>query len=109
VTKREKIREAGLDAMESEFSSLLLLCLQQCARGRWGLFGQNDGCEFEERYLVWSEARRLKELAEEIQGTRLEFGEVNSKCEQFLQLCSLRGPHVLSEPKLAAKFLAEIT
>jgi hypothetical protein len=108
MTKRHKIREMRLIEIENEFRPLLVSCLQECALGRYGLFGQNDHLDPEGRYWGWPEARRLKELAQEIQSIRLEFGQIDENCERFLQLCSLRGSNVPGEPKLAAEFLADV-
>jgi hypothetical protein len=72
------------------------------------LFGQNDHCDAEGRYWNWPEAKRLKDLAQEIRLIRLEFGQANDECERFLQLCPLRGSNVPGEPKLAAEYLASI-
>jgi hypothetical protein len=108
MSKRKKIRERRLVEVESEFRSLLLSCLCECARGRYGLFGQNDHLDPEGRYWGWPEARRLKDLAEEIRLNRHEFGQPNESCERFLHLCSLRGANVPGEPKLAAEFLTKI-
>jgi len=108
MTKRQKIREMRLTEKESEFLTLLESCLRGCAQGRYGLFGQNDHLDPEGRYWRWPEAKRLKTLAEEIMSLCLEFGQTNERCERFLQLCSLRGPNVPGEPKLAAEFLANL-
>ena len=108
MTKRQRITGLRLVEIEAEFHPLLVSCLQQCSRGRWGLFGQNDLDDPEGRYWTWPEAQRLKELAHEIQSIRLESDEANEDCDRFLNLCSLRGADVLGEPKLAAKFLLEI-
>jgi hypothetical protein len=109
MTKHRKIQERRLMQLESEFLSLLLLCLRECAQGRWGLFGQNDHVDPEGLYWGWPEAKRLRNLAEEIRSLRSEFGETNETCERFIQLCSLRGANVLGEPTLAADFLASLT
>jgi hypothetical protein len=77
MTKRDKIRQVKLEQLDSEFRLLLLSCLEECARGRWGLFGQNDHVDPEGRYWGWPEATRLKELAGEIESIRMQFGEVN--------------------------------
>jgi len=109
MSKRERIRGARLAEIEAEFRTLLPSCLRECARGRYGLFGQNDHLDPEGRYWSWPEAKRLKQLAEEIRAIRLEFGQTNKECERFLELCSLRGPNVSGEPKLAAELLAQTT
>jgi hypothetical protein len=108
MTKREKIRETRLAEIESEFRPLLPCCLQECAHGRWGLFGQNDHLDPDGRYLGWPEARRLRDLAQEMQSIRLEFGQTDEICERFIQLCSQRGSNVPGEPRLAAEFLSQI-
>jgi len=108
MTKRQKILAANLRESKAEFRALLFDCLRQCAAGRWGLFGQNELADPEERYLSWPEAKRLRTVALEIHSALSEFGESDPVCERFLQLCSARGPNVPGEPKLAASFLAEL-
>lgn len=93
--------------MEDDFRPLLLSCLRACAAGRWGLFGQTDSPEVS-RYYQWDEASQLKEMALEIRALRAEFGQPNPEADRFLHYRSLRGPHVLSEPRLAAAFLDEL-
>lgn len=109
MTKRRKIREQRLMQVESEFLSLLLSCLRECAQGRYGLFGQNDHADPEGRYWGWPEATRLRNLAVEVKSLRSEFGQANEACERFIRLCSSRGPNVPGEPRLAADFLASLT
>jgi hypothetical protein len=108
MTKREKIREDRLAEIEKEFRPLLTSCLKECAAGRWGLFGQNDQVDHYERYWGWPEAKGLKNLAQELQSIKIEFGQTDQSCERFLALCTLRGSNVPGEPRLAAEFLAEI-
>jgi hypothetical protein len=104
---RKSPKEQHLDAAEEEFRNLLFACLEECSKGRWGLFGQNDHVE-SARYLEWPEAERLKELALEIQAVRKEFGESNALCERFAYYCQLRGANVPGEPRLSIAFLEEI-
>lgn len=92
MTKREDIQQI-LEGLESEFRSLLLRVLKECAAGRWGLFGQNDGADGS-KYLFWSEAELLKRIATEIHPIRLDFGESNSDVERFLHFCSLCGSNL---------------
>jgi hypothetical protein len=108
MPKRSRVQQRKLNELEGEFKPLLLACLRECARGRYGLFGQNDHLDPEGKYLNWPEAKRLKGLAQKIKSFRLEFGQPNQTCERYLQLCSLRGSNVPGEPKLAAEFLNEI-
>ena len=84
MTKRQKIQETRLIEIEGEFLALLLSCLRECAQGRWGLFGQNDHLAPEGRYWAWPEAKRLKNLAQEVMSLRFEFGQTNERCERLL-------------------------
>ncbi len=97
-------KDQRLAALENEFGPFLIQCIKECARGRWGLFGQNLQPEAVSA-LSWPEAARLKELAEEIRKLRAEFGQPNTTCEQFLHYCSERGDNLQGEPKRARKFL----
>ena len=106
MTKRESIRQQRLERLEAEFTSLLPRVLKECAAGRWGLFGQNDDSDGS-RYIHWPEAEQLKEMAREIKAMRLDWGEPNKQVERFIHYCSLRGPNVPGEPKLARSLLAE--
>ena len=72
--KNRSIKEQRLDALENDFRPLLLACLGECADGRYGLFGQNDGPELA-RYYQWDDAECLKEMALEIRAFRAEFGQ----------------------------------
>ncbi|MGH9741073.1 MAG: hypothetical protein ACRD51_01850 [Candidatus Acidiferrum sp.] len=101
---RASPKEQRLDALEEEFAPLLILCLKECANGRWGLFGQNQHPEAA-RYLLWAEADRLKSLAEEITTIRAQFGQPNPNCERFLENCRGQGANLPGEPKRAKKFL----
>ena len=105
MKKREKIKIQRLEQLEAEFRPLLISCLEVCARGRYGLFGQNEHLG---NWWYWDEAERLKEIAREIVKIRSEYGEQAIECERLLYYCSLRGPHVVGEPKLAEQFLNEI-
>jgi hypothetical protein len=72
------------------------------------LFGQNGHIDPDGRWLKWTEADRLKELAREIKSLRVEIGGRNEDSERFLGICSLRGSNVPGEPKLAAALLTDI-
>ncbi len=101
---RSSPEEQRLEELESEFNSLLIPCLKECANGRWGLFGQNQHPEAAQ-VLHWPEAEQLKELSKEITTIRAELGQPNLMCERFLQCCSERGANLPGEPKRAKKFL----
>jgi hypothetical protein len=105
--KSQSIKEQRLDALESEFGPLLMSCLEECANGRCGLFGQNDSPELA-KYYHWEEGQRLKQTALQIRSLRAEFGRPNLLVERFLYFCSLRGANIPGEPKLAKAFWEEI-
>jgi hypothetical protein len=105
VKKREKIRSQRLEQLEAAFRPLLISCLEECARGRYGLFGQYEHLG---NWWRWDEAERLQEMAREITEIRSEYGEQNIECERFLHFCSLRGPNVAGEPRLAQQFMTEL-
>ena len=96
-----------LTALENDFEPLLIMCLKECANGRWGLFGQNQQRE-SAAALYWPEAERVRNLAEEIRELRARFGQPNVMCERFLDCCSERGDNLLGEPKRARKFLESL-
>jgi hypothetical protein len=104
---RRPVKAQRLDDLETDFRPLLISCLRECESGRWGLFGQNDGTEGA-KYLNWKDGKNLKEIAQQIHDLRSGFGQPNPLVERFLHYCSLRGPNVPGEPKLAKAFLDEI-
>jgi hypothetical protein len=104
---RQSAKDQRLSELESDFKPLLVRCLQICARGKWGLFGQHDTPE-ERRYDNWPEVGQLKTMAAEIQELRAEFGQSNAIVERYIYYCSLQGPNDSGEPKLARAFLEEL-
>jgi|ERR1700722_3804711 len=108
MSKKARIQQERLEAMESEFRILLPECLAECARGRWGLFGQNSHVDLEDRYWTWPEAKHLRELASDIRLERSNAGEVNPLVERFLGLCGTGESNSEGEPKLASRLLEEM-
>jgi len=104
---RQPAKAQRLDDLETDFRPLLISCLRECKSGRWGLFGHNDDTDGA-KYLDWKDGKNLKEIAQQIHDLRSEFGQPNPLVERFLHYCSLRGPNVPGEPKLAKAFLDEI-
>jgi hypothetical protein len=104
---RQPIKGQRLGDLEGEFRSLLISCLNECQNGRWGLFGQNNYVDAA-KYLDWKDGQQLREAALQIRELRAEFGQPNPLVERFLHYCSMRGPNVLGEPKLAKALLDEI-
>jgi hypothetical protein len=90
-------------SLSGVFREQLVACLEECARGRSGLFleavGQEDG---------WPEAARLRELAVALQGVLSAHGERDALCDEFLDLCSVHGELDPGERRLARAFLDRI-
>jgi hypothetical protein len=90
------------------FREQLRACLDECARGRKGLFsdvkllsGEGDGS-------AWPEAARLRELAVALQGVFAQQERQNALCDEFLDLCSMHGESHPGERRLARAFLERI-
>lgn len=94
-----------LDALAHVFSEQLLACLDECARGRKGLFSEYvddaDGGG-------WPEAARLRELAVALQGIFAQQEKRNALCDEFIDLCTIHGESHPGERKLARAFLERI-
>jgi hypothetical protein len=101
---RDQIDSEQLDTLSRAFSEQLLACLDECARGRHGLFSESIG----EDEHPWPEAARLRELAIALQAIFAQQGERNALCEEFLDLCSMHGEYHPGERKLARSFLERI-
>ncbi len=94
-----------LDTLSRAFSDQLLACLDECARGRRGLFSELIGGEDE---TPWPEATRLRELALALQSIFAQQEERNALCDEFLDLCSMHGESHPGERRLARTFLERI-
>lgn len=95
-----------LDPLAQAFCEQLMACLDECARGRKGLFSDvellsDDG-------ESWPEAARLRELALALQGVFAQQERQNALCDEFLDLCSMHGESHPGERKLARAFLERI-
>jgi hypothetical protein len=101
------------DAMPSDqtemlsrvFSEQLLACLDECARGRAGLFSEPID---EEDGKSWPEAAKLRELAVALQNILAQNEERNALCDEFLDLCTMHGESHPGERRLARTFLERI-
>lgn len=102
---RDALESDQLDALSRAFSEQLLACLDECARGRRGLFS-----EFitEQEEDGWPEAARLRELALALQGVFAQQEQRNALCDEFLDLCSIHGESHPGERRLARSFLERI-
>jgi hypothetical protein len=103
---REQMEPEQLDALSRAFSEQLLACLDECARGRHGLFAEDVNAEAEDG--AWPEAAQLRELAIALQAIFAQHGERNALCDEFLDLCSMHGEYHPGERRLARSFLERI-
>jgi hypothetical protein len=94
-----------LDPLARAFSDQLMACLDECARGRKGLFAEAVGDDDE---AFWPEAVRLRELAIALQGVFAQQEQRNALCDEFLDLCTMHGECHPGERKLARTFLERI-
>ena len=92
--------------LANAFSEQLLACLDECARGRKGLF--SEYVRDEDEGGAWPEAARLRELAVALQAIFAQLEERNALCDEFLDLCTIHGESHPGERKLARAFLERI-
>lgn len=103
---RDTMDPEQLDELTRVFSDQLLACLDACARGRHGLFGEPIRLEDEDH--PWPEAVRLRELAVALQSILAQNNERNALCDEFLDLCTMHGENHPGERRLARMFLERI-
>ena len=103
---RDEMEPDQIETLNRAFSEQLLACLDECARGRRGLFSEYVSEDGEER--PWSGAARLRELAVALQSVLAQQEERNALCDEFLDLCTIHGESHPGERKLARVFLERI-
>ncbi len=103
---RDEVEPSQLEMLARAFSDQLLACLDECARGRKGLFSEYIDEEGEGG--PWPEAARLRELAIALQPIFAQQEERNALVDEFLDLCTIHGESHPGERKLARQFLARI-
>ncbi len=102
---RDAMPPEQLETLSRVFSEQLLACLDECARGRRGLFSELVD-DLDEN--SWPEAARLRELAVALQNILAQHEERNALCDEFLDLCTIHGESHPGERKLARAFLERI-
>jgi len=105
---RDAMEPEELDILIQAFGNQLMACLDECARGRKGLFGDVELLAEEGGAKPWPEAARLRELAVALQGLLARQEQRNALCDEFLDLCSMHGESHPGERKLARAFLERI-
>lgn len=108
----DEIDSGQLETLSRVFADQLLACLEECARGRRGLFSDleplGDQLGNEDERSAWPEAARLRQLAFALQAISNQADERNALCDEFLDLCTIHGESHPGEPRLARAFLARI-
>jgi hypothetical protein len=104
----DEVETDRLEMLALAFREQLLACLEECARGRRGLFSGFDRLSGEVDGGEWPEAERLRELALALQGVFAQQGRQISLCDEFLDLCSIHGESDPGERWLAKAFLERI-
>jgi hypothetical protein len=102
----EKKEPSQMERLAQVFCEQLMACLDECARGRRGLFSSYEPMSGEGD--AWPEAARLRELALALQGIFAQQEERNALCDEFLDLCTIHGEYNPGERKLARTFLERI-
>lgn len=105
---RDEMEPGQVDELNRVFAEQLLACLEECARGRRGLFSDLAVTGEDENERSWPEAARLRELAAALQAILNQSEERNALCDEFLDLCTMNGEAHPGEPRLARQFLARI-
>ena len=102
---RDAMDPEQIEALNRAFGEQLLACLDECARGRRGLFSELMSGDDEKS---WPEAGRLRELAVALQNLLAQQEERNALCDEFLDLCSIHGESHPGERRLARTFLERV-
>lgn len=90
--------------MAEAFREQLMACLEECARGRRGLFSDVSYAGGE----PWPEAEQLRQLAAALQMLLNQDCERNALVDEFLDLCTMHGESHPGEARLAREFLKRI-
>jgi len=97
-----------LELLSKTFADQLQACLEECARGRRGLFSDVALIDEDESNRDWPEAARLRDLAQALQNVFAQYEQRNALCDEFLDLCSMHGESHPGEQRLSRMFLSRI-
>ena len=105
---RDEIDSEQLESLKRAFAEQLVACLEECARGKRGLFSDLELMGDLKPGPSWTEAAQLRQLAVALQEVLNQAGENNALCDEFLDLCTMHGEKHPGEARLARMFLARI-
>lgn len=105
---RDAMEPEQWDSLSRAFAEQLIACLEECARGRRGLFADIELTAGDDEKRTWPEAAQLRELASALQNITAQQEQRNALCDEFLDLCTMHGESHPGEPRLAREFLARI-
>jgi hypothetical protein len=105
---RDEMEPEQLEPLTQAFGDQLMACLDECARGRKGLFSDLDPLSGTANGDSWPEAAQLRQLALGLQAVMAQSGERNALCDEFLDLCTIHGESHPGERRLARLFLERI-
>jgi hypothetical protein len=105
LESRDEIDVEQFEPLTAAFREQLVACLEECARGRRGLF---SGVTPIDDAAEWPEAARLRELAIALQPILAQAEERNALVDEFLDLCTIHGESDPGERRLARAFLDRI-
>ena len=106
MNEQNEIEPGQLQNLAQVFREQLVACLEECARGRRGLFSSFE--HLGDEADCWPEAERLRELAMALQGIFAQSEEQNPLIDEYLDLCSIHGESHPGEARLARAFLQRI-
>ena len=101
IDPRDRVPSDQLDALSRVFSEQLLACLDECARGRTGLFSELID---EEEKNSWPEAARLRELAVALQNILAQHEERNALATSSLTCARFTARAILGSANWRVRF-----
>ena len=108
MASQDSMDSGQIENLKRAFADQLAACLEECARGRRGLFSDVALTGEDDEDRTWPEAARLRELAFALQSILNQDGGRDAMCDEFLDLCTIHGENNPGEPRLARIFLARI-
>jgi len=108
MDSHDAIETGEFAPLTGAFRDQLMACLEECARGRRGLFSSVSAHEAAESGDEWPEAAQLRQLALALQPLLAQTETRDAVVDEFLDLCSIHGETDPGERRLARLFLERI-